>query len=90
MAQCLRGEENRKNLSAKKRQAYNIVIDGELVTEALLLASSFNSCLCLVYTAVNGIKPDFTISDNFLQITDITISEEGVLSLPLNVDVKND
>lgn len=77
-----------RHLSPRKQQAYKILIEGELVTDESLLASSFNKFFCSVYTNDDGKQPNFAISQDVPKISDLMITEEGVLSLLLKIDIK--
>lgn len=64
------------------------MVDNVVVTEKTEICEALNRYFCSVFTSDNGIVPDFVACVGAPPIDDVYISEEGIFSLLLKLDVK--
>lgn len=77
-----------RHFSSKKQPLSSFCIDGETVTDKCLIAKTFNQFFCSVFTNDDGRKPTFNPSIECPPIDNISVTEEGILSLLLNLNIK--
>lgn len=75
-----------RTITPSSRSADMFVIDGKCIRDDNAACVAFNNHFKTVFTADNGHLPSFSLS--LPPIPDVTISENGVFNLLLNLDVK--
>lgn len=73
-------------ITPTSRSIDSFTISGQRTCNEEIVCSAFNNHFKSVFTCDNGILPDFSIS--LPPIPDLVISENGILNLLLNLDVK--
>lgn len=78
-----------RHLSPKEKKSItSLLIDGTARTDKKEMADALNNYFCSVFTDDDGIIPHFMTLEEVPPIDDISISEEGILSILLKLDVK--
>lgn len=75
-------------LSFKQEPPAVFTINGNLTEEPEEIASSLNEHFRSVFTLDNGQLPNYTADQTLPEISDITLTEEGIFNLLLNIDPK--
>lgn len=77
-----------RHFSSKQKSQLNLTVNGGNVSDKLQLASTFNRFFCSVFVQDDASDPSFIPVKDAPSISDIFVSEEGVLSLLLKLDTK--
>lgn len=77
-----------QHFAPNKKRFHNICVHGTIVTNKETIAESFNTFFCSVFTDDDGRRPCSKTLHDIPPISDLAISEEGILSLLLNIDPK--
>lgn len=77
-----------RHLSPVKETVPGIVKNGSIITDKWQVASSFNHYFQSVFTRDDGILPNFYVPCGIPAITDVTVNQQGLFNLLLNLDAK--
>lgn len=71
-----------------RKSQHSLSIHGENAADKTELALAFNRFFCSFFTQDNGSEPNFIPITDVPPTSDISVSEQGMLSLWLNLDPK--
>lgn len=77
-----------RHFSPKKESVANLQVNNVSIHDKTQIAEALNKYFCSVFTKDDSTTPSFVSFEDVLPIGDVCITEEGVLSLLLNLDVK--
>lgn len=77
-----------RHFKPPKKSVLNLRIGQVTTADHSIIAESFNQFFCSVFTDDNGRRPSLELYNDPPPIDDVEVSEEGVLSLLLNIDAK--